>query len=38
MIRFDTNSDNSTDREFSTDFENAYKHNFSNSETINNND
>ena len=37
MLRFDLNSDNSTDQEFST-FEDAYKYNFSNSETINNND
>ena len=36
--QYDSNSNNSTDQEFSTDFENAYKHNFSNSETINNND
>ena len=36
--QYDSNSNNSTDQEFSTDFENAYKYNFSNSETINNND
>ena len=36
--QYDSNSNNSTDQEFSTDFEDAYKINFSNSETINNND
>jgi hypothetical protein len=38
LSQYDSNSNNSTDQENSTDFEIAYKYNFSNSETINNND